>query len=65
MFDAFFKAHFKVANTYTPLRLSQKHRPTEQPPTSGSRISITWLSGAFLAQQKADPASWDGNRVGG
>lgn len=62
VFDTFFS---RGTESIDPPRLPSKYRPAALPPTSGSRISITWLSGAFLPQQKADPAGWDGNRVRG
>lgn len=63
VFDTLFRGAW---GALTPTRLTLRNTdPPHSPPTSGSRISITWLSGAFLTQQKADPAGWDGNRVRG
>lgn len=56
-----FSSH--ISRALTPPRLRLKHKPVAKPCTSGSRISITWMSGGFPSRQKADPAGWDGNRV--
>lgn len=54
-----------VLRVLKPRRLNTDTLCSPPNPTSGSRISITWLSDAFLTKQKADPDCWDGDRAGG